>query len=181
MELVSRVKNIIVTPATEWQAIDRESGDVGYVFTYVAILAAIPAVCGFIGTKLIGVPLGTALIAAILGYVLSFVTVYVVALITDALAPSFGGRKDFGSALKLTAYSYTPAWVVGIFSLVPYLGFLAILGLYGIYLLYLGLPTLMKCPKDRAVLYAVAIVVCAIIISFIISAIIGWVLIRSLI
>jgi len=180
MDLVSRVKNIIVSPATEWQTVDRETGDVGYVFTYVAILAAIPAICGFIGTKLVGVPLVGALVAAVLGYILSFVTVYVVALIADVLAPSFGGRKDFGSALKLTAYSYTPFWLAGIFAIIPYLGFLGILGLYGVYLLYLGLPTLMKCPTERALLYAVAIIVCAIIISIIIGGLVSMVLIRSI-
>ena len=167
MELVSRVKNIIVSPATEWQTIDRESGDVGYVFTYVAILAAIPAVAGLIGTMTLGASLGTALVTAVFGYVMSFVTVYVVALIADLLAPSFGGRKDFPSALKLTAYSYTPFWLAGIFSIIPALAFLGLLGLYGFYLLYLGLPVLMKAPKERALLYALAIIVCAIIISII--------------
>ncbi len=180
MDLIARVKGIILSPATEWQTIDRDSGDTAYVFTYVAILAAIPAVAGFIGTKMLGVSIGAALAAAILGYVLSFVTVYVVALIADALAPSFGGRKDFASALKLTAYSYTPFWLAGIFAIIPVLGILGLLGLYGFYLLYLGLPVLMKSPKERALLYAVAIIVCAIIISIIISAIIGMVLVRMI-
>ncbi len=181
MDLVARVKGIILNPSAEWQKIEPESGDVAYLFTnYVAILAAIPAVCGFIGSMLIGVPIVAALISAILGYVLAFVAVYVVALIADALAPTFGGRKDFGSALKLTAYSYTPAWLAGIFSLIPFLGILGILGLYGIYLLYLGLPVLMKCPKDKAVVYTIVIIVCGIIISLIIGAIVGWVLLKSM-
>ena len=56
MNLVERVKNIIMTPKTEWPVIDRETGDTGFLFTnYVAILAAIPAVCGLIGTAVLGV------------------------------------------------------------------------------------------------------------------------------
>jgi hypothetical protein len=180
MSLIDRVKNIILTPRTEWPAIDRESGDVGELFkNYVAILAAIPAICGFIGSSIIGVTLpgvgavrmsvGTGLANAILGYVFSFVIVYVVALIIDALAPSFGGRKNFPSALKLSAYSYTPSWLAGIFLLIPKLAFLGILGLYGLYLLWLGLPVLMRSPADKSLVYAAAIVVCAIVIGLILG------------
>jgi hypothetical protein len=182
MTLIDRVKNIILTPKTEWPVIDRESGEVTYLFTsYVAILAAIPAICGFIGTSIIGfnvpsmgtVRLGVAsgLGNAIVTYLLTFLIVYVVALIVDALAPTFSGRKDFPSALKLTVYSYTPAWISGIFLLIPGLRFLSILGLYGLYLLYLGLPPLMKSSQEKSLGYAAAVVVCAIVIGLILGMI----------
>jgi len=184
MNLVDRIKNILTSPRTEWQVIETEPGEVGYLFTnYVAILAAIPAVCGFIGTALVGygpirIGIGAALVSAIFGYILSFVIVYIVALIADALAPSFGGRKDFASALKLTVYSYTPAWLVGIFSLIPALGILGILGLYAFYLFYLGASPLMKVPPERSVTYTVAVVVCGIILTIVIGAIPALLLLR---
>lgn len=182
MSLIERVKNIVLTPKTEWPAIGREPGDVAYLFTgYVAILAAIPAVCGFIGSSLVGftipslgtvrMPVASGLLSAIVGYLLTFVIVYVVALIVEALAPTFGGRKDFASALKVTVYSYTPAWLCGIFLLIPGLRFLGILGLYGLYLLYLGLPPLMKSPPEKSLFYSVAIVICAIVIAIIIGVV----------
>ena len=43
------------------------------------------------------------LASAIVQYLLAFVMVYVVALIIDALAPTFDGQKDQPSALKLAA------------------------------------------------------------------------------
>jgi hypothetical protein len=182
MTLLDRVKNIILSPKTEWPVIDREPGDAAFLFkNYVAILAAIPAVCGFIGGSLIGysipgmgtmrMPVGAGIANALLGYVFTFVIVYVVALIIDALAPTFGGRKDFPSALKLAAYSYTPGWLAGIFFLLPSLSFLAILGLYGLYLLWLGLPILMKSPARKSVWYALAIVLCAIIVGIVLGLI----------
>jgi hypothetical protein len=184
MTLIDRVKNILIAPKTEWPVIDREPGDVKYLFmNYVAILAAIPAICGFIGSSIVGynitglgtvrMPVATGLVNAVVGYLLTFVIVYVVALIVDALAPSFGGRKDFASALKLTAYSYTPSWLCGIFSLIPGLRILAILGLYGLYLLWLGIPVLMKSPREKSLLYAAAIVVCAVVIAIVIGLIQG--------
>ena len=58
MNLFERVKGILLNPRAEWSVIEREQGDVAYLFmNYVAILAAIPAVCGFIGTSLIGISL----------------------------------------------------------------------------------------------------------------------------
>jgi len=54
--------------------------------------------------------------------------------------------------------------------IVPVLGILALLGsLYGLYLLYLGLPRLMKCPPERAAGYTVVVVVCAIVLSIVIT------------
>jgi hypothetical protein len=174
MNLVERVKNIILTPKTEWPVIAGEPGDVGFLFgNYVAILAAIPAVCGFIGALLLGVPIGAALLSAVLHYLLTFVVVYIVALVVDALAPTFGSTKNFANALKLTVYSYTPSWVAGVFLLIPGLHFLTILGLYGLYLLWLGLPPLMKTPPDKAIVYTIAIVICALIIGIVVAMILG--------
>lgn len=178
MDIVERVKGILLTPKTEWLAIAREPGDPAYLFAnYVAILAAIPPVCGFIGTAIIGTPFRVSivpgLVAAIVHYVLAFVLVYVVSLIIDALAPTFGANKDQPSALKLAVYAMTPAWLAGVFSLIPGLRFLSILGLYGLYLLWVGLPPLMKAPEDKAIGYAAAIVVCAIVITLVIGVIVG--------
>jgi hypothetical protein len=178
MNLVERVKGIILSPKTEWPVIAGEPGDAGYLFSnYVAILAAIPAVCGFIGSVIVGMPIIAALLAAVIHYVLAFVTVYIVALIVNLLAPTFSSQKSFASALKVTVYSYTPSWLAGVFLLVPALSFLTILGLYGLYLLYLGLPPVMKTPPDKAIWYTIVSVVCAIIVRivlfFVIAAVIG--------
>ncbi len=187
MNLVERVKNIILTPRTEWLVIEREPGDVVYLFTnYVAILAAIPAICNFIGTTLIGISVptvgtfrlgfGAGILNLILTYVLSFVIVYLVALITDALAPTFGGQKNFEQSLKLVTYSYTPGWLVGIFSLIPALSFLGILGLYGLYLFWTGVSPLTKSPPERSTAYTAAVVVCTIVIAIVLGVLQAWII-----
>jgi hypothetical protein len=180
MNLFERVKGILLNPRAEWSVIEREQGDVAYLFmNYVAILAAIPAVCGFIGTSLIGislpglgtvrVPIVTGLVGAVVGYLLTFAMVYIVALLADLLAPTFQGQKNSENALKLVVYSYTPAWLAGVFLLIPSLGFLAILGLYGLYLLWIGIPPLMKAPQEKSIVYTLAIIVCAIVIGLIVG------------
>jgi hypothetical protein len=183
MAMVERIKNICLKPKTEWDVIAGEETSTADLFKgYVVPLAAIPPIAGFIGGSLIGrsmpfvgsfrVPIASGLVMAIFTFVMALVGVYVLSLIINALAPSFGAQKDNGQALKVAAYSYTPAWVAGVLQVLPTLGLLAVLaGLYGLYLLYLGLPHLMKCPQEKAIGYTAVVVVCAIVLSVIIGAV----------
>jgi hypothetical protein len=176
MNLLERIKGILFRPADEWSAIEHESGNPAYLFrNYVAKLAAIPAIAGFIGGSVVGVsvagagwvrlPVLSGLFNAAVSYILTFVVVYAVAVIIDLLASSFGGKRDFQNALKLSAYSFTPAWLAGVFLIVPGLRFLTVLGLYGLYLLWVGLPQLMKSPRGKTLYYAAAVAVCVILIE----------------
>lgn len=177
MNLVERVKAILLSPKTEWPVIAGESGDAQYLFTnYVAILAAVPAVAAFIGYAIAGLGVGRALFLAIFFYVIYCVAWYVEALVIDALAPTFGGRKSFPDALKVAAYSSTAGWVAGIFQLIPPLSILGLLGLYSIYLLWLGLPVLMRSPPERATGYTAAVVVIMFVIMLVIMLVLGLVI-----
>jgi hypothetical protein len=182
MNLVERVKNILLVPAKEWEVIDTEPTTVAGLYTgYIMPLAAIGPIAQVIGYSVFGysvpfagsyrMPIGTAITGAIVSYVLALAGVYVLALIIDALAPTFGGSKSQIQALKVAAYSSTAAWVAGIFTLLPGLRMLGILGLYIIYLLYLGLPVLMKAPKDKAVGYTVVVIVAAVVLFFLIGTV----------
>src|SRR5262249_42734022 len=89
--------------------------------------------------------------------VLSVLGVYVLGLIIDALAPSFGVERNSGQALKVAVYSMTPAWVASVLMIIPRLAALVVLAYcYGIYVLYLGLGQLMKAPSDKLVPYTAA-------------------------
>lgn len=180
--LIARVKGILLSPRSEWPVIDAESITVGQLYSgYIVILSAIPPIATFIGYSLLGVsipfigryrvPMGSAITSAITQYILGLVGVYVLALIIDALAPTFSGQKNFIQALKVSAYSYTAGWLAGIFALIPGLRILGILGLYSFYLLYLGLPTLMKSPKEKATGYTVVVIICAIVLFVVIGAV----------
>jgi len=166
MNLVERAKDIVLRPRTEWPAVDREASEVGDLFAdYVAVLAAIPAICALIRRVLVGVPLSTALGIAIAAYGLSFLAVYVMALIVDRLAPQFAGRSDFENALKLVTYSATPIWLSGVFLLIPGLGFLVLFGILdAVYLLWLGIPPLMRSPHHRAFAYMGVVILCLVVV-----------------
>jgi hypothetical protein len=168
MELLNRVKAILLTPHTEWPVIAQEESDVSALFMrYVAILAFVPALARFIGASLIGgyAPIWSSLAGALVIYLSGFAIVYCLALIIDVLAPRFGARKDFAAALKLAVYSYTPVWIAGIFLLVPGLSFLVILGLHGVYLLWSGLPILMRVLPEKALPYTAVVAGCGLIMA----------------
>jgi hypothetical protein len=184
MNLFERAKNILITPKTEWEVIKVEQATTADLFTkYVIILAAIPAIASFIGKSIVGISLGPfgsyklpmsdGLLFAVLQYVLTIVGVYAAAFIVDALAPSFGSTKDMVASLKVVVYSWTAAWIAGIFGIIPVLGILGILGLYSLYLLYLGLKIVKETPQDKLVGYVVVTIIVLIVIYFIIGAIVA--------
>jgi len=182
--LKDRAKDIVLNPKQEWERIDSEPMTIrGIYVSYVMILAAIGPVATVIGTLIFGYPSimgftyrpsASAVIGgALMSYLLTLVGVYVLALIIEALAPSFDAEKDRLKAFKVAAYASTAAWLAGIFSLLPALSFLGIVGVYSLYLLYLGLPRLMRAPESKAFGYTVVTVLAAVVIWIAIGVIGG--------
>lgn len=182
MNIVDRVKKICLTPAAEWGVIAGESASTGALMTgYVIPLAGISAVAGFIGGSVIGrtlpfvgtyrIPFMSGIGMAIFTVVMACVGVFVLSIIIDALAPTFAAQKNSSQALKVAVYSFTPAWVAGVFQILPGLGSVLGLigGLYALYIMYLGLPRLMKCPEDKAIGYTAVVVICTIVLWFVIA------------
>jgi hypothetical protein len=167
MNLIDRVKNILMSPQAEWPTIAAEPATTQSIYTgYVMILAAI----GPVAILLRGLAGGlfAAVAIAIASYLIALAITFLLALIVDALAPSFGGTKDFVASLKLVAYSYTAAWVAGIFQLLPVIG--GIVGLlaaiYAFYTFYLGAPVLARCASEKAVGFTIVIVICGLVLGF---------------
>jgi hypothetical protein len=184
MNLVDRVKRILLSPRTEWEVIDAEQTTPTALYTgYIAPLAAIGPIAQLIGYSVFGitvpfmgtyrVPFGSALTGAIISFVLTLAGTYILALIIDALAPTFNGQRNQIQALKVSAYSSTAAWMAGIFALIPGLRLLGILGLYSLYLLYLGLPVLLKTPREKALPYTAVVILAAIVLFMIVGLIAG--------
>ena len=185
MDLIPRIQGILLKPKEEWVKIKEESITISQLFTsYAVILAAIPAIAQFIGYGLVGFSrplgwarygIGRAFFYGILSYILTLASVYIFGLVINLLASSFSSKQDNVNAMKLAVYAMTPAWVAGIFYLVPLLGFLAIIAsLYGIYILYLGFAApLMDTPKEKVVTYLVVSIVVYVVLWIIVAVILG--------
>ena len=186
MNLVARAQAILLKPKEEWVKIKEESTPIAQLFmSYAAILAAIPAIAQFIGYGLIGISipfvgtyrfaLGTSLLRAIIYYVLILASAYVFGMIINALAPSFGSKPSVDHAMKLAVYSMTPAWIGGVFYIIPALGILAMLAsIYGLYVLYLGFSSpMMDTPKDKVMGYIVVCIVVVAVLMFVVGLVLG--------
>lgn len=175
-KLVSRVKNILTTPKTEWQVIANEPATVGSIYTgYAMILAAIPLIAGIVGSIIAGTGLTFGLVVGLCGYVIGLGLLYVMALIVDAVAPNFGGEKNIVNSLKLVVYASTAGWVVAILSIIPLLG--AIAGLVGliwnIYLLFLGAVPVKRVPQERSGGFTAVVIIAWIVLYFVLMLIVG--------
>ena len=181
MNVIERAKAILLKPAETWPVIDGEPATVASIYKdWLVVMCAIPVVCAFIGFSLIGfsmfgyggrIPVLWGLERMVTHYLVSLVGAFVLALLVDALAPTFGGTKNQLSALKVVAYGSTAAFLGGLFSLLPSLSFLGLIAAcYSIYLVYLGLPVLMKCPQDKAAAYTAVVIVIGFVAAIVLGA-----------
>ncbi|NGY05238.1 Yip1 family protein [Solimonas terrae] len=185
MSQAHRLWQLLIAPRIAWQQIACEPQTTRELYArHVLPLAAIGPACSFIGMSLIGidvprlghyrVPLPSGLAHALVSYGLTLFAVFVLAKLIDAFSAHFSARPDAMQAIKLSAYAATPAWLGGLFHLLPALSLLATAaGLYSLYLLYLGLPPLMQAPPGQAGRYAAAVIIAAIVLALVVGAVAG--------
>lgn len=182
MNIVERAKNILLKPKEEWEVIKTEDTTVNALFTqYAVILAAIPAVAGFLGYSIFGLhagfktfrmPIGTSFGWAVITYVLMLAGIYLIGFLIDVFAPTFGSTKNMVQSMKVAVYSYTATWVGGIFYIFPVLSFLVMLAsIYSLVLMYMGLKRVKDVPQDKMLGYFITVIVVAIVVYLIIGAI----------
>lgn len=183
--IVARVKNIMLSPRTEWPVIAAERKTAAEIWIgYVAPMAGLAAIAGGLGMMVFGIhaPLigtirvgpMTTLVHMLVQFLMTFVGLFIFSLVINALAPTFGGQKDTVRAIKVAAYCATPAWVGALLTIIPALSIIAgLIGLYGLYLLYLGLPVLMRSPPERALGYTAVTVLCMIVVGVVLGAVLS--------
>src|SRR5258706_318115 len=134
MGIVDRVKNIPLTPKTEWDVTAAETTpNQALVTGYVRPLALIAALAGFLSSAVIGhsmgflggtfrMPILWALAMLVFHIVAGVAGVYLLAFIVEALAPTLRWEKNFNQARKLVAYAYTAGAGGAGLGILPYLG-----------------------------------------------------------
>ncbi len=178
--LIARVKNLLLTPGTEWEAIAREPAEPGkLVVRYVIPLALIPTLAMVIGLSVLGVSVGGEQrrapiidvgVSAALFFTLSVLAVFVFASVINWLAPRFGATRDYRQAFKVSAYSITAAMVAGALTVAPALQIVALLGAtYSLYLLFVGTTKVMGPPAKSAVNYSIVTTLAAIVIALMVG------------
>jgi hypothetical protein len=184
MNLIERVKNILVTPKTEWDVINGESATpMSLLTSYVIFLAIIPAGCSLLAGLVFGGTWGMKyyIFGAIIAYIISIALYFAFMYALDLLATAFGSEKNINKSAQVAAYSCTAIYVAGILNFIPFLGLLAWLAgcAYAAYLAYQGIGPLKKTPEDKKVVYVLVVIVIVIAAYFIVSAILGAILLTG--
>lgn len=181
MNLIDRVKNILVTPKTEWEVINGEAATpqsllMGYVLPLAIVSAAGPLLTGFLFPGVIA--LTFFLMTAVITFISTVLGYYISVYIVDLLAPSFGSEKDLNKSAQLVAYSGTPSHVAGLLSFIPVIGGLLKFAawIYSIYIMYLGVGPLKKTPEDKKVIYLLVAFLVMIAVTLIVAAVLGAIL-----
>jgi hypothetical protein len=172
----NRLINLFIKPKDEWVTIKGEKSTINNLFlNYAIFLAVIPAIAGLIGYSIVGYSVGAlsfrlpffrSLIWMIFQYVFTLGSAFILGLVIDALAPSFGATKDLDSSMKISIYSLSISWVLGIFMIFPGLRMLWMLaGLYALYIMFLGLREIKTPSKDKEVTYFIAVIIISMLVS----------------
>jgi hypothetical protein len=178
--LIARVKNLLLTPGTEWDVIAREPVEPGkLVVRYVIPLVLIPTLAIVVGLSVLGVQVGGQQkrapvldvgLSAALFFTLSVLAVFAFASVINWLAPRFGAGKNYRQAFKVSAYSITAAMVAGALTVAPALHIVALLGAtYSLYLLFVGTPKVMGPTPKAAVNYSILTTLAAIVIALMVG------------
>jgi len=165
--ILSRAYGLFRDPKGEWAQIrDEQTTIPNILIGYVAPLAAIPPVCDLIGSSIFAhmlqVEPGQAIIRAVITWIVSIALVGFLGILINVLSTNFDAERNDLAAQKIAAYSLTPAFLSGVFSLFPWLWWVSLFALAAmVFLMYRGLPILMKAPEDRALGYAATVTIAA--------------------
>jgi hypothetical protein len=171
--VLEHIWGLFAHPKEEWESIRDQRCSIGRCYcSHVLILAAIPAICGYIGTTLVGwQPTGvrevikltpaSALQISILFYITMLVAVFSIGKMIHWMGQTYGSGQPLPQCIALAAYTATPLFLVGFMALFPSPWLTLLIGLpalaYTVYLLYTGVPIMMAIPEERGFLFASAV------------------------
>ncbi len=169
---IQHIVGLFTDPMRQWEKIreqhkSAEGGSVAHVF----LLAAIPAISGYIGTTQVGWRIGvgepiritgdSAFAIAIIYYLALLVGVFSIGWVIHLLGKAYEVEKSLSLCIALAAYAATPLFLIGLMQVYPVLWLNMLLGLpalaYTVYLLYSGLPIMMEIPPEKGFLYSSAV------------------------
>ncbi|WP_295798813.1 Yip1 family protein [uncultured Microbulbifer sp.] len=194
MKLLSHTIGIFTNPDREWQAIRSDKHSFLQVFfSHVPILALLPCIAGYIGVTRIGFELGghltkltpaSAAVLAVVTYFAMLVGVYLLGEFINWMAKSYGVEGDEPTrhyeGTALAVFVTTPIFLASMVVIYPHLwlvtAVVGLAGVYSVYLIYEGIPILMNMSKERAFLYAGAVITVALVmmVTVMIGSVILW-------
>ena len=170
--VLKHIWGLFVNPKREWVSIRNDECTVGKCYAlHVMVLAAIPAISGFIGTTQFGWQIGvgdpvkltlaSAGMISIIYYFAMLVGVYAIGWMIHWMGKTYDADVPLAQCVVLAAYTATPLFLIGIMELYPVLWLNMVVGIvalaYTVFLLYSGVPIMMDISEDRGFLFSSAV------------------------
>ncbi len=170
--VLQHVWGLFFHPERQWRTIREQHCTITKCYcSHVLLLAALPAIAGFIGTTQIGWQIGareavkltlpSAAAIAVLSYITILVAVFSIGWLIHWMGQTYGAQQPLAQCVALAAYTATPLFLVGVLWIYPVLWFNLLVGLpalaYTVYLLYTGVPIMMNVSQERGFLFASAV------------------------
>lgn len=160
-KIIERAKNLIISSDSEWDIIISENENKNSILKNYAIpLILVGALAAFIGhligPRFISPSISYSITSAIMAFIIPIISIFISAYIVDALATSFGSKKNIEGAFSLIIYSSTPAFIAAIVANLHWtLSFVNIFSLFSIYLFWKGIDKIMGTPEDKKLAYVI--------------------------
>ncbi len=170
--VLKHIWGLFVNPKREWVSIRNDECTVGKCYAlHVMVLAAIPAISGFIGTTQFGWQIGagdpvkltleSAGMISVMYYFAMLVGVYAIGWMIHWMGKTYDADVPLAQCVVLAAYTATPLFLIGIMELYPVLWLNMVVGIvalaYTVFLLYSGVPIMMDISEDRGFLFSSAV------------------------
>ena len=189
--MIHHVWGLFTHPDEEWQEIRGEEESISHMYlTHVLLLAAIPAVCAYLGTTKVGWSIGngapvmlteaSALQLSIMSYLAMLAGVAVMAAVVHWMARTYDAAPSMAQSVVFAAYTATPLFVGGLAALYPNMWLAMFVGIaaicYTVYLLYVGIPTFMNTPTEEGFLFSSSVLAVGLVVlvSMIALSVIFW-------
>ncbi len=190
--ILSHFWGLITEPDSEWSNIrNTPSGLLQLYLGQIIWLAALPALCTYIGTTRIGWSLPgsdhivrltseSATAMALLAWLAIIVGVATMGWFIHWMSGNFGSNPTLADCNAFSGYIAFPLFVAGICGLYPSIWLTICAGTIGAaasaYMLFKGLPVFMKIPPERAFIYANSILCIGLVVlvSMMITTVIFW-------
>ncbi len=165
------ILGLLFSPAGQWTSIRDRNTSMTTTVIHILILAAIPAISGYIGSAHVGWQIGSgpvrfmtsdsAATIFITCYVALVACVLVLGRAIHWMATTYGSTPGTNLSLAIAAYSATPLFLAGFAGLYPSLWLFMLLGLlaiaHSVRLLYTGVPIMMQVSKEQGFVFSSAI------------------------
>lgn len=170
--LLKHFSHMLYEPKHSLEEADRQPAKPLDIIIHTAMLALIPAICGYIATVHIGWDIGVgrpftieaykAIYIAIAAFVTFNIGVYAMGFGICWLAKTFETMPNPIHCIELALFTSLPLFIAGFVALYPVLYIDIMVGMAAVaasvYLLYVGVPIFMHIPTEKGFVYSTWVV-----------------------